>query len=363
VASYNLNGLVGHGHLVLTELCSAVSNLGVIFLQEHCLTPANMPQLQNFNPLFSAFGISAMEKKISMGLLKGRPFGGAAILVHKRLMGAAVPLLNDERVNVIRLHKILFINVYCPNKSPDTRMITVDMLNDISVICEMNNDCQIIMGGDFNIDLRDSNLYSKPVHTFMQKFSLKLTYDIKKTTCNYTFFRDVLGQKTMIDFFLISQSLAAGLGRHEMGEDLLNFSDHLPLFMSIILDEDELLTRPINSAIQSPDVAAKPLDVPKKRLRWDHAPFSVYCNKTYEALSPIHTRIDACLSRLLGGDEMFLFRNDVHKLKDDVVIVIEEVYSGVVAALTITADACIPLVAPHALKHWWTPELNVLKKT
>ncbi len=166
----------------------------------------------------------------------------------------------------------------------------------------------------------------------------------------------------MIDFFLISQSLAAGLGRHEMGEDLLNFSDHLPLFMSIILDEDELLTRPINSAIQSPDGAAKPLDVPKKRLRWDHAPLSVYCNKTYEALSPIHTRIDACLSRLLGGDKMFLFRNDVHKLKDDVVIVIEEVYSGVVAALTITADACIPLVAPHALKHWWTPELNVLKK-
>src|SRR6266496_5292792 len=76
IVTYNLNDLIGHGHLVLTELCSTVSNMGVIFLQEHCLTPANMTQLQNFDPLFSAFGISGMEKKISMGLLKGRPFGG-----------------------------------------------------------------------------------------------------------------------------------------------------------------------------------------------------------------------------------------------------------------------------------------------
>ncbi len=76
IVTYNLNGLIGHGHLVLTELCSTVSNMGVIFLQEHCLTPANMTQLQNFDPLFSAFGISGMEKKSPWDFLKGDLLGG-----------------------------------------------------------------------------------------------------------------------------------------------------------------------------------------------------------------------------------------------------------------------------------------------
>ncbi len=90
----------------------------------------------------------------------------------------------------------------------------------------------------------------------------------------------------------------------------------------------------------------------------------MYSTRSYESLLPLYSKIDNCLTLLLGNDASCVFRNinDIEKLKAEAVVIIEEVYSGVVAALIETADSCIPSVAPHVLKHWWTAELNILKK-
>ncbi len=147
IASYNLGGLQGQGHVVLSELCSKTNNMGVIFLQEHWLTPEKMAQIINFSPFFTTFGISAMEEKISHGILMGRPFGGAATMVHRELMRVTTSLLCTERVSAVRVDKLLLINVYLPTKSSDNRSLTDLLLNERCVLISMNSDCSIVVGG------------------------------------------------------------------------------------------------------------------------------------------------------------------------------------------------------------------------
>jgi len=147
VTSYNLCGLEGLGHFVLTELCTPALSRGVIFLQEHWLSPGKMAQLENFSPSYLTFGVSGMEEKLSAGILRGRPFGGAAILVHSSLGAATTPLLVTERLNVVRIFNVLFINVYCPTRSLGNRAITASMLGEIETVLGMCKDCEVVMGG------------------------------------------------------------------------------------------------------------------------------------------------------------------------------------------------------------------------
>lgn len=57
----------------------------VTFVQEHWLTNDNLLKLYNLNYEFVAYGKSAMDEKCSSGILKGRPFGGVAVMWNKKL--------------------------------------------------------------------------------------------------------------------------------------------------------------------------------------------------------------------------------------------------------------------------------------
>ena len=56
----------------------------VILLQEHWFTSANLPQLVSFQGYFS-FGLSAMNHVVEAGVLRGRPYGGVAVLINEHL--------------------------------------------------------------------------------------------------------------------------------------------------------------------------------------------------------------------------------------------------------------------------------------
>jgi len=53
----------------------------VIMLQEHWLPPFDLHKLYNISPDFTSFASSAMSQAVKCDILKGRPFGGVAILV------------------------------------------------------------------------------------------------------------------------------------------------------------------------------------------------------------------------------------------------------------------------------------------
>src|ERR1043165_554172 len=80
VLSYNMHGF-NQGYSFLKGACD--DNLySVMFVQEFWLGPNQMNKLLNIRNNYVGFGVSAMEKILSIELLRGRPFGGTAILVN-----------------------------------------------------------------------------------------------------------------------------------------------------------------------------------------------------------------------------------------------------------------------------------------
>jgi len=57
----------------------------LFLVQEHWLTTENLYKFEKFFPEYFFFGCSAMNNQVDSGILRGRPFGGVATLIHKRL--------------------------------------------------------------------------------------------------------------------------------------------------------------------------------------------------------------------------------------------------------------------------------------
>ena len=68
------------GQTCLQELCTSVMP-SVILLQEHWLSAANSDLLLNFSDNYLCYLCSPMDKVLSTGILRGRPYGGVAIMV------------------------------------------------------------------------------------------------------------------------------------------------------------------------------------------------------------------------------------------------------------------------------------------
>jgi hypothetical protein len=86
VLSYKMHGF-NQGCTFLDDVC-AKNYYDAIFVQEHWLTPTALHKILKINDNYVGFGISAMESAVSKGFLKGRPFGGTAILIKKVLLNS-----------------------------------------------------------------------------------------------------------------------------------------------------------------------------------------------------------------------------------------------------------------------------------
>jgi len=67
--------------MVFKHLCCSVQSPDVILRQEHWLTPANLQLLSDNIASHYSFDKSAIDDRVTLGPLVGRPYGGAAILI------------------------------------------------------------------------------------------------------------------------------------------------------------------------------------------------------------------------------------------------------------------------------------------
>lgn len=79
--SYNMHGY-NQGLSSLLDLCNN-DRPDLILLQEHWLSITNLSKFDIFTEYF-CFGSSAMTDRLESGILKGRPFGGVAVLVQNK---------------------------------------------------------------------------------------------------------------------------------------------------------------------------------------------------------------------------------------------------------------------------------------
>jgi len=71
-------------------------------LQETWLSNQTSYVLDNIHPGFNVYHTSAMEHKLTSGLVTGRPFGGTAILVRENVFKHITPVtMNTTRATAI----------------------------------------------------------------------------------------------------------------------------------------------------------------------------------------------------------------------------------------------------------------------
>ena len=184
------------------------------------------------------YAISAMDETNVSRL--GRPYGGVAILWKKGLKLAFVPIVTNSfrlcAVNVkTNTFNIILINVYMPvdDNSEDSFNEYGDILSEISAIIATHNDCNIIIGGDFNVDPKRINSRNLILlKDFLSIESLNcVTFDIAEN--NFTR-KGSNNETSFIDHFIVSNNFECSVDiTNEFNDEVtikgVNLSDHCPV--------------------------------------------------------------------------------------------------------------------------------------
>src|SRR6478609_8651081 len=211
VATYNCHGF-NQGASLLNELCDKNKfSLDCICLQELWLTPTNLSQIRHFNKAYTFYGMSAMEKQLSIGVLRGRAHGGVGVLLKNSISRQVMLHEVSERFVILILENIIIISLYLP---------CAGALNRDDIICEVFENIKriinpfpshsIVCSGDYNDDLI-SNMNTL-IGDFISDLDL-LRNSVNSTvnSVNYTYVSESLNQCSVIDYILISKNLTTHL--------------------------------------------------------------------------------------------------------------------------------------------------------
>ena len=332
IISYNMHGFNQGSHTLRDIIFELKPE--ICMLQEHWLTPANLPKLDDSFPQYLCFGTSAMCSAVESGILYGRPFGGVAILVSKQLVSYAQLVFASDRYVIATVGDMLVVNVYLPCVGTDNRLFIVEeTLCSISDWLSKYTDRPVLLGGDFNVDLDKTNPVSDLINNFCVDNSFHRCDLLQATgSKRCTYFNEAMGYGSTIDYFLVSNSDVAS--DFEILDNFMNLSDHLPLSVNCACNIS-------NCNVVDP-VETDNMSV--FSLRWDHANLSLYRDAT-ECYLPLILQ------------ELSLLENNGNVNLDSV----EGIYRSLVGILSFCSEMTIPLHKKSFFKFWWDQELDALK--
>ena len=336
IVSYNMHGFY-QGIEVVKDLCCSAQSPDVILLQEHWLTPANLHLLSDNIASHYSFGKSAIDDRVTLGPLVGRPYGGAAILIKNELQMVTECIFCADRYVVVRVGNFVIANVYLPCVgTSDRRHIVEDVLQDIWSWRLMYPDRSFIIGGDFNSDLNKTNEVSCYIQTFLTDHCLARCDVRYPDKVQATYVSESLGHCSAIDYF-VCDAVDTVLDYCVLDPDI-NFSDHLPISIRC-----KCTCRVI------PSVTVDFNRHRVKQLRWDHADLLSYYSTTRCLLYPLYDEIVNFKGYLLQTDDVD--RRDF----------IDRFYGKLVDNVKRSAELHVPLRYKNYYKFWWSEELSCLK--
>jgi len=279
VVCYNMHGF-HQGYPVLEDL-TKMNCPDIVLLQEHWLTPDNICKFDRYFPNYFSFGRSAMLNSVQAGMLRGRPFGGVITLVNNNLRNYTESVKCDDRYAIIKVGDLLLVNIYLPCSGTNDRLaICEDIFLEIGACCERFPGCQVIVAGDFNCNLDNNDVIAQSVNSFMAEWSLVRCDQIYPNSGLFTYVNPALDHYSYIDFILVSKS--ERVTNFEILDPDINFSDHLPLFVSL-----ECFVNKLDRA------SGVTLAAPKQLFpRWDRADLGGYYKYTGDHLAPFIAKID-----------------------------------------------------------------------
>ena len=196
LVSYNLHGF-NQGVPAIDEMIN-LYHPDVFLLQEHWLTPANLCKFDRFSEYFS-FGCSAMCNIVESGMLVGRPFGGVITLVKNSLRNNTTTIYCSERFAIIKICNLIVINIYLPCVGSDNRLaICQDVFHQLWAWRDQYAEHEIIIAGDFNVDIDNNDIVANFVNSFLKAHSLVRCDHICKNAKVATYVNDSLGHQSYL---------------------------------------------------------------------------------------------------------------------------------------------------------------------
>lgn len=210
----------------------------IIALQETWLLPHDIPTLGNIDPDFGFTGKSAVDT--SVGVLRGRPYGGVAILWKKSIFtDVSVIQCNSVRVTAIKINlggrNVLVFSVYMPTDSPENLMEFTECMGEIAAVVEDNGEGSVYVLGDFNAN--PSSCFGNELINFCTELDWRCA-DIEFLGYNskaYTYVSEAHGTHSWLDHCLVSETAWKSVTAVSIMHDVF-WSDHFPLKIRCNLD-------------------------------------------------------------------------------------------------------------------------------
>ena len=341
LVTYNMHGFNQGVHTVRDLINDCKPD--IFALQEHWLTPSNMYKFDDNFPGYVCAGISAMADVLKTGVLKGRPFGGVAILVNKSHMKYVKIVCASERFVIILLGDILIVNIYLPCAGTVNRQfIYEETLHCIQLWVQQYPSSKLLLCGDMNTDLDNINETSLLINDFISDNNLtRCDKPYRFTNQNsFTFYNDASKASSFIDYIVVSNNLA--ISDFCVLDLNFNLSDHRPVAckMNCLTSTDITSNDTTKSSYESADIV---------RLRWDKGNLDEYKDLCGKYLRIIYDTLSAQVSL------SFTSQYDANQF-------IDYIYDRILEILNLCADKCVPKVRKNFFKFWWDTEMDELKQ-
>ena len=182
-------------------------------------------------------------------IMCGRPSGGIALLwkkslahcvkivkpwtIHKRICAINVRIGDDD---------IIICNAYMPNDNYNNTSVNADFIevcDQIETLVLRENPKYFILTGDLNVDFRRQNAHSRYMASLMDRLQLFNTWSLSHITPEETYIGPNFSAKSMLDYFLCSDSLQNGVLNVSVIQQDSNMSNHRPVKMTLAIEGEE----------------------------------------------------------------------------------------------------------------------------
>ena len=159
ITSYNCRGINEKNHDYLNNI---FKNCDFLFLQETWLYKFQHNTLDNILSSCQYHALSAMDD--ANIARRGRPYGGCSIIWKQSLKLSVINIPTiSPRICAVKIDSdnsnCLLASVYMPVDDNSDRNFEIygDVLYELSSLITMYDDCDILIGGDFNVDFSRPN--------------------------------------------------------------------------------------------------------------------------------------------------------------------------------------------------------------
>lgn len=233
MATYNCRG---YNNLKKQYIADLLTSSDFLLVQEHWLSDdqiASMGEISSDHLVQGVAGFGNSE------ILAGRPYGGCCIFWRQNLLGTMVTVpTSSRRICAVifsnNFFRLLIINVYMPFEDGTTRVDDFcDQLSAIDHLIEQNQDCHVVLAGDFNVDFSRPSTHGPILTSFCQTNNMHPA--MSHTNCNVDYtYHFGMSRFSILDHFIVSEVIFdSSVSSVSCLHSVDNLSDHEPVVIQL----------------------------------------------------------------------------------------------------------------------------------